>query len=137
MRSPEFEQHDVTRHELLGRDQAGLAAADGPRLCGKHVADRIQRLLGLALLEKPEQGVDDHDTQDDRSVEPQTDHQLYKAGAEQDIDQDIVELGRRTASAGPAVLPSGRRLGPYWVSRRDASLASSPVAGSVFSRPMT
>src|SRR5215472_11101361 len=50
----------------------------------------------FAFLEKPEQGVDDHDPEDDRSVEPQTDHQLYKGGSEQDIDEDIVELGEKS-----------------------------------------
>jgi hypothetical protein len=37
--------------------------------------------------------------------------------------------------SGPRFLPSGRRLGPYWEMRREASPASSPFAGSVFSRP--
>ena len=115
-----FEQHDVPRHELFRGNHARLAAAHGPRLGGQHVADRIQRLLGLALLDEAEQRVEDDDAEDDRRVEPQVQHQLGEAGAEQDVDQDVVELRQepheRSAllafrqPVGPVLLQAARRL---------------------------
>ena len=91
--SPELEQHDVPRNKLIRREHAGLAAAHGPGLGGKHVADRIQRLLGPALLDEPEEPVENDDGEDDRRVDPQTQHQFGEAGAEKNVDEDIVELG--------------------------------------------
>ena len=77
-----FEQHDVARHQLLGRDHARFAIAQGPRLGGQHVADRIQRLLRLALLNEAEQPIDDDDAENDRGVEPQAEHQLDEPGGQ-------------------------------------------------------
>ena len=99
--SPELEQHDVARNELFGRKHARLAAAHGPRLGGKHVADRIQRLLRPALLDEAEQRVEDDHGEDDRRVEPQAQHQLGEPGAEQDIDKDVVELGEEAHERAP------------------------------------
>ena len=96
-----FEQHDVARHEFLRGYHARLAAAHGPRLGGQHVADRVQRLLRPAFLDEPEQPVDDDDAEDDRGVDPQAQHQLGEAGGEQDVDQDIVELGKEPQERAP------------------------------------
>src|SRR5271165_4115618 len=48
-----LEEHDVPRDELIRGKHPRLAPADGSGLGGKHVADRIQRLLGPALLDEP------------------------------------------------------------------------------------
>ena len=87
-----LEQHDVARDQLVRWDQASLAAAHGPGLCRQHVADRVQGLLGFPFLNEAEQRVKEHYPQNDRRVEPQADHQLDEAGAQQHIDQDIVQL---------------------------------------------
>ena len=65
-----LQEHDVPRDELFGGDHARLAAAQRPGLGGQHVADRLQRLLGLAFLDKAEQRVEDDDGEDDRRVDP-------------------------------------------------------------------
>jgi hypothetical protein len=88
-----FEQHDVARHQLLRRDQARLATAQGSRFGRQHVADRIQRLLRLALLDEAEHAVENDHAEDDRGIDPQAQHQLGETGAQQDVDEDIVELG--------------------------------------------
>src|SRR5271165_1064964 len=43
----------------------------------------------------------------------------------------------RNRFQGPSFLPSGKRLGPYFVSRCEASPVSRPVAGLVWSRSTT
>jgi hypothetical protein len=123
-----FEQHDVARHQLFGRDETGLAVAHGARFRREHVADRIEGLLCLALLEETEQPVDDHATQDDRRIEPESDHQLDEAGAEQDVDQDVVELQQEPhdgalllafrQTVGSVFRQPLRRLGPIEACRR-------------------
>lgn len=52
----------------------------------------FQGLLGFAFLEEAEQCVEDHHGQNDRGVKPQADHQLDEAGAQQDVDEDVIEL---------------------------------------------
>ena len=113
----QFEQHDVARHELIRRQHARRAAAQGPRFGRQHVADRIQRLLRSPLLDEPEQPVDDDDAQNDRGVDPQAQHHLGEARAKQHVDQDVVELGdephERPAlpafrqAVGPVLLQAG------------------------------
>src|SRR5262249_15799438 len=87
-----LEKHNVPGNELFCRNHARLAAAQGAGLCGQHVADRLQCLLGLALLNEAEQRVEDDHAKDDRRIDPQVEHQLDEAGTEEDIDEDIVEL---------------------------------------------
>ena len=58
-----------TAEHPLRRKQV-FAAAQGPRLGGQHVAYRLERLLGLAFLDKSEQCVEDDDAEDDRRVDP-------------------------------------------------------------------
>ena len=99
--SPELEQHDVPGNELFGGKHARLAAAHGPRLGGKHVADRIQRLLGPALLDEPEQPVENDHGEDDRRVDPQAQHQFGEPGAEKNVDKDVVELGEEPHERTP------------------------------------
>src|SRR5262249_27264488 len=81
-----------TRNKLLGRNHARLAAAYRPGLGGQHVADGIERLLGLTLLNEPKEGVENDHAKDDCRVDPQVQHQLGKPCGEQHVDQNIVEL---------------------------------------------
>src|SRR5215467_9021609 len=81
---------------------AGIRRA-APRsgLRGQHVADRGQGLLRPALLNEPEQRVDEDHAQDDGRVEPQVRHEFDEAGGEQNIDQDVVELQQETQERPP------------------------------------
>ena len=96
-----LKEHDVPRNELFRGNHARLAAAQGARLGGQHVADRLQRLLGLALLNEAEQRVEDDHAEDDRRIDPQVEHQLGEAGTEQDVDQDVVELRQEPHERSP------------------------------------
>ena len=89
---PGFEKHDVARNQHLRRDHSNLLAAQRSGFRREHVADRIQRLLRFALLNEAEQRIDEHDTQNDGGIQPETDHQLDEAGSKQNIDQDVVQL---------------------------------------------
>ena len=88
----------------------GLAVAARPGLGREHVADRLQRLLRFALLEESEQGVDQDHPEDDPGVDPEPEHQFGEARAQQDIDQDVVELGEE-AHERPAPLAGRKPVG--------------------------
>ena len=96
-----LEEHDVPRDELIRGKHARLAAAHSPGLGGKHVADRIQRLLGPALLDEPQEPVENDDREDDRRVDPQAQHQFGEPGAEKNVDKDVVELGEEPHERAP------------------------------------
>ena len=70
-------------------------------------------LLRPALLHKAESRIEDDDGEDDRSVEPQAQHQLDEAGREKDINEDVIELGEEPhqrsllLALGQAVRPVG------------------------------
>ena len=97
----QLEEHDVPRNELLRGEHARLAAAHRPGLGGKHVADRIQRLLGPAFLDEPEQPVENDHGEDDRRVDPQAQHQFGEPGGEKNVDKDVVELGEEPHERAP------------------------------------
>jgi len=65
-----LQEHDVPRHKLLRGNHARLAVAQSSRFCGQHIAYRLQRLLGLALLYEAEERVEDHHAKDDRRIDP-------------------------------------------------------------------
>ena len=65
-----FKEHDVAWYQFFGRDQTNLSAAQGSGLRRQHVADRVERLLGLAFLNEAKQRIENNDTQNDCRVEP-------------------------------------------------------------------
>ena len=96
---------------------AGMRRVSPPRMV-RASAESMLRIESSAFSAlpswmKPSNALRMHDAEDDRRIEPQAEHQLDEAGAEQDIDQDVVELSRKRMS-GPRLLPSGKRLGPYF-----------------------
>jgi len=107
---PRLQKHNVPRNELFRGNHARLAAAQGAGLGGQHVADRLQCLLGLALLNEAKQRVEDDHAEYDRRIDPQVEHQLDEAGAEEDIDEDIVEL-RQEPHERPPLLALRQAVG--------------------------
>ena len=70
-RSPDSQQHDVARHQLLGgQHDPAPAVAQHRRLQRQHVADRLERPLGLALLDEADQRVDHDDAEDHAGIDP-------------------------------------------------------------------
>ncbi len=55
----------------------------------------IQCFLGLALLNKADQRVDNHHTKNNATVDPVTEQQRDQPGAEQHVNQDIIELRQK------------------------------------------
>ena len=66
-----------------------------------HPADRLQRLHGLALLDEADDGVDDHDTQDDRRVDEVIEKQRQSRRGQQRVDEQIVKLGQQSPESTP------------------------------------
>ena len=65
-----LEQHHVARHELLGVDAKFASVAAHGRFGGDHLGERLNGFFGLGLLEKTDDGVDEHDAEDDRRIHP-------------------------------------------------------------------
>ena len=58
----------------------------------QHLADALERLLGLALLDEADDGVDDHHAEDDAGVDPVAEGRRDRGGAEQHVDEHVVEV---------------------------------------------
>ena len=58
----------------------------------EHLADPLQGLLGLALLEKTDDGVDAHHPENDAGVHPVAEHGGNEPGGEQDVDEQVMEM---------------------------------------------
>ena len=89
---PGFEQHDVARNQPLRGNHANLLAAQGSGFRGQHVANRVQRLFRFALLYESEQRIEQHYTENDCGVEPESHHELDESRGQQNVDQDVVQL---------------------------------------------
>ena len=75
-----LQEHDVARHQLLGRYGEALAAADHDRLGRQHVPDGVERLLGLALLDVADHGIDHDHGQYHRRVDPVRERRRHRGG---------------------------------------------------------
>ena len=79
------------------RSSAEMSRVSPPRTARASAESMLriefERLLRAAFLEEAKQRVQDDDREDDRGVEPQAQHQLDEARGEQDVDEDVVELG--------------------------------------------
>jgi len=98
------EAHHVAGDEVGGGDRRPCAVAAGLRIGGEHAADARQRLLCSPLLQEPDDGVDDRDRHDHPEVEPVRHDRLDRGGAQQDVDQGVVEVAQEPQ-------PRGRALG--------------------------
>jgi len=63
---------------------------------GKHGADRVEGLFRFALLDHANESVDHDDTENDTGVDPLIENRGANRGGEKDVDQDVVELKKKT-----------------------------------------
>ena len=75
---------------------------------GPPAFQRLQRLLGPALLHQPQDGVEDHDGQDGGRLDIVAQQGGNDRGHDQDDDDKVVELGEQALQKGGA-----RRLGEF------------------------
>ncbi len=90
------EQHDVADYHLFRRDLAALAVAQHRRIERQHVADGVQRALGLAFLDHADDGVDQHHANDHAAIHPMGEQCGDQRGSQQHVDEDVVELAGET-----------------------------------------
>ncbi len=86
------QQHDVSRHEIAGRDGRFLTIAQHVRRRGGHSAQRFQRPAGAVFLDESEQHREQHDDGDDDGLERVTEEAGDDRGAEQNQNQRVLEL---------------------------------------------
>lgn len=100
-----LDHDDVAGHEVghRYRDPAPVAQRGGLR---RHeLADRAQRLLGLAFLDMADDRVDQHHRGDDARIDGVAQHGRSDGGGEQDVDQRVVELREKAEQR----MAAGRR----------------------------
>ncbi len=101
-----FEKHDVARHEIPHCDLRALPVAKNEGTGSDHAANGVERLLGLALLDEADDGVDDHDRGDHGRINDVSEQGGRNGSGEQEVDQDVVELRQEPQERRPA---GGRR----------------------------
>ena len=76
---------------------------------GDHFGKRLDRYLRLGLLEKTDNGVDEHDAENNGGVHPLTEKRGDAAGEQENVNKRLVELlkelhpRRRATARGDAV----------------------------------
>ena len=112
-----LDQHHIAGHQLHGIDRKGVTVAQHRSLERQHAADRGQRPLGLAFLDKADDGVDDYHADDYAGVHPVAKCGGNARGRQQDIDQDIMKLQKKAyerpapPTFGDEVRPDPRQTG--------------------------
>ena len=66
----------------------------------QHVADRIQRLFGLAFLHEADQGIEHDDGENHSGVDPVRQRQGHDTGRQQHVDEHVVKLAQQTQQGG-------------------------------------
>lgn len=124
-------QHDVTRHERLGRHGHALALPQHSCLerehVLKHVLNGADRLFGLAFLNEAHQCVDEDYCENNACVGVVADGRRDRHRNEQDLQQEIVELRQEAPNGGSR--SSGRQAIAPIVLQPVARLNLSQTAG--------
>ena len=97
-----LELDDVAADDALGRDLDAAAVAQHCRARCQHAAQRLQRLLRLALLEEADQRIGDHHGQNDDGVDVVAEQRGNGGGGHQHQDQQVLELGDQALQRGAA-----------------------------------
>ena len=120
-------QHDdITGNENTHRDARPGAIANHGRARRNHAADRIERALGLALLNKADKGIDEHDRKDDAGIDEMPQHDRRERCGEQEIDQCAVKMRKE---AEQRVADGGCR-------ERIGTVARQPFGGLLSRQPV-
>src|SRR5690606_20506630 len=97
-----LQQDDVAGNQFGDIDRSPLSVAQDLGTGGYHPADRVQSAFGPAFLDKPDDGVDGDDRDDDGSIDRVAQDERAYGGGQQEIDEDIVELQQETQDGVPA-----------------------------------
>ena len=73
-----------------------LAVALDAGVAGEHVADPLQRFFGIALLNMTDQRINDGNAENNQGIDPVAHHRGERGSGQQDVNQDIVEVGEKT-----------------------------------------
>ena len=99
----------VARHQLIGRQRPGRAAAGHPGLGGRQLLQRRQRPPRPLFLQEADQTVDQHDRHDRRGVGPLANHSRDHRGRQQNQNHQLLKLPQQLSP------PGGRRRLPQLV----------------------
>ncbi len=111
------QQHHVARYQAFGVQRLALAVAQDQGMQRKHVADGVQRVGRLALLDETDQRVDHHRQEDYRTVHPEAEQRGDQRGEQHHVQQDVVELPQQ-AQQRPLAFRRGQ---PVVAVRRQAA----------------
>ncbi len=96
------DEEEVARDEVAGLDLLLAAAAEDPGLEPREAPQGRERPLGAAFLERADDGVEEHDAQDHRSVRGSGEREGDRRGAEQEVDERALELPQEDERERPS-----------------------------------
>ena len=85
-------ENDVAGHQVAAVDGVAFPAAQHCRARSEHLPNGLHGLLGLAFLDKADDGIGHHHGQDHQRIGEVTQQQRDPGGCEQHVDQDVVKL---------------------------------------------
>ena len=88
-----FNQNDIAERQAFRRNGEPPPVAQDRGLARQHGANRLERFFRPAFLDEADRRVDEDDSEDDHGVESVAQQDGDQRRRQQDIDEQIVELG--------------------------------------------
>ena len=108
---PRSQEYYVSGNQLGRRNPLALALSHDRRLAGHRPSQRLDGLERLRLLTESDDGVDQHDPEDDARIGPLLQERRDGARGEQDVDQRLVQL-EQEADDRPRALSFAKDVRP-------------------------
>ena len=88
-----FDEDNVAGHDLAGGDARAAPVAQHVGARRDHAADGVERVLGLALLDEADNGIDEDHGDDDGRIDEVSEAPGRHRARQEEVDQRVVELG--------------------------------------------
>ena len=95
-----FDQNDIAGRQAFRRNREPPSVAHDRGLARQHGANRLERLFRPAFLDEADRRVDEDDGEDDHGVESVAQQHGDQRGRQEDIDEQVVELGEHARPQG-------------------------------------
>ena len=89
------QDNDVPWNQVARRDSLMFAVTLDAGIAGEHVADPLQGLFGVALLDMADQGVNHRHAEDHQGIDPVPHDGGQRRGGQQHVNQYVVKVGKK------------------------------------------
>ena len=87
-----LEHHHVAQRQFVGAHALLLPVAKDGCAAGHRMGQGLDGLYRLGFLDEPDQAVHQHHAKDDNGINPLLKSRGYHAGADEDVNEGLVEL---------------------------------------------